>query len=125
MATAIFNTNIETPSGTRLKSYNLDTVITKYGFEVDSFEYDLMGKTTGVSLVGNALSVSANSYGTISITIKGGQLMASASTSLYGFYATKAEIINNANTVKNFQNGRLSAQTIWSKLVGGNQKAGA
>lgn len=185
MATATFNTNIETPSSDygKARTYNLDTVITKYDFgDFISFTYELASKIEGVSITkGNVLSISGNAYGEISVNvIAGGSsgtsgtsgsagtsgtrgsagtsgtkdllgtsgssgtpgtsgssgtsgvnnssgekiIQATASTKLYGFYATMLEIINNDQTMFVIQNAIADTKTDWPTLVGANKKAG-
>jgi hypothetical protein len=122
MATTTFNTNIETPApNARANSYDLDTVITKDGFgDYISFVYTV-GESPGVSLLGNILNIDENAYGEISVTVSAGSkplIQATASTKLYGFYATRLELINNESTAVAFQNAIASAKNNWSSLVG-------
>jgi hypothetical protein len=123
-ATAIFNTNIETPApNARPNSYDLDTVITKEGFEYENFSYRLGELYTGVSLVDNELSIDENAYGEISVTVSAGDskftsTQATATTKLYGFYAARLELINNQKTLTALQNAIKNAQKAWPSLVG-------
>ena len=131
MATATFNTNIETPAPkATANSYDLDKVITKDGFgDYISFRYTLGGSYTGVSLLGNILSINENAYGKISVTVtvsagdKFTPIQAKASTKLYGFYATMLEIINNDQTMFVIQNAIADTKTDWPTLVGIGDKA--
>jgi len=124
MATATFNTNIETPApNARANSYDLNTVITKDGFgDYISFVYRLGEKYKGVSLLDNILNIDENAYGEISVTVSAGDknrpIQATISTKLYGFYATRLELINNESTAAAFQNAIASAKNNWSSLVG-------
>ena len=120
-ATAIFNTNIETPApNARPNSYDLDTVITKEGFgDYLIFSYTLGGLYTGVSLVDNILYIAENAYGKISVTVSSGPIQATAETKLYGFYATKLELFNNEETAIAFQKAIETTKKDWPSLVGG------
>ena len=119
MAAAKFNTNIETPANKIVATYDLDSVITKYGFgDLNRFDYELSSKIVGTSVSGNILLVSDYAYGTISVIVKAGELSATASIKLYGFYATKLEILNTDSTIKSFENALKLAKENWSTLVG-------
>ena len=124
MATATFNTNIETPAPAKGNSYDLDKVITKDGFgDYISFRYTLYKPYLGVSLVGNLLSINENAYGEISVTVSAGDkfqpILATASTKLYGFYATRLDILNNESTMIVLETALASAKADWPTLVGG------
>ena len=127
MATATFNTNIETPAPkATANSYDLDKVITKDGFgDYISFRYTLGGSYTGVSLLGNILSINENAYGKISVTVtvsagdKFTPIQANAETKLYGFYATRLDILNNESTMIVLETALASAKADWPSLVGG------
>jgi hypothetical protein len=128
MATATFNTNIETPAPNAIaNSYDLNTVITKDGFgDYISFVYRLGGQYTGVSLLNNILNIDENAYGEISVTVSAGDrdrpIKATASTKLYGFYATRLDIINNESTMIALETALASAKADWSSLVGDEKK---
>ena len=125
MATATFNTNIETPAPkATANSYDLDRVITKDGFgDYLIFNYRLGGSYTGVSLEDNILSINENAYGEISVTVSAGDkfqpILATASTKLYGFYATRLDILNNESTMIVLETALASAKADWPTLVGG------
>ena len=128
-ATAIFNTNIETPAPNAIpNSYDLDKVITKEGFgDYLIFNYTLGGPYTGVSLLGNILYITDNAYGKISITVsipesEKDPIQATAKTKLYGFYATKLELFNNEETAIAFQKAIETTKKDWPSLVGGADK---
>ena len=121
-ATATFNTNIETPAPNAIaNSYDLNTVITKNGFEdYISFVY-ILGESPGVSLLDNILNIDENAYGEISVTVSAGSkppIQATASTKLYGFYATRLELINNESTAAAFQTAIANTKNNWPTLVG-------
>ena len=128
--TAIFNTSIETPSSDRrrTRSYDLNTVITKYGFEntEEKFTYELLSTGEGVSLTDNILAVSDSAYGAIEVLVTGGKetQQAIARTKTTGFYATRLELINDESIAATFQNAIDSTKNDWSTLVGANRKAG-
>jgi hypothetical protein len=126
--TAIFNTNIETPApNSETNSYDLSTVITKYGFEEkEDFDYQLVNEVEGVSLTDNILSISDNAYGEILVQLTGKKtnLKANAVTKTYGFYSTRLELINNESVANAFQNAIVSTKKDWPSLVGANRKAG-
>jgi hypothetical protein len=124
-ATAVFNTNIETPApNARPNSYDLDQVITKEGFGDNiSFEYRLDELIEGVSLLDNQLNVYENAYGEISITVSIPKservpIRATATTKLYGFYAARLELINDQKTLTVLRNAIENAQKAWPSLVG-------
>ena len=127
MATATFNTNIETPAPkATANSYDLDKVITKDGFgDYLIFNYTLGGSYTGVSLEDNILSINENAYGKISVTVtvsagdKFTPIQANAETKLYGFYATRLDIFNNESTMIVLETALASAKADWPTLVGG------
>ena len=121
-ATAVFNTNIETPGPlSRPNSYDLNTVITKEGFGDNiSFEYRLDELIEGVSLLDNQLNVYENAYGKISITVsipksERDHIKATATTKLYGFYAARLEFFNNTALKKAIE----TTKKDWPSLVGG------
>lgn len=124
MATAIFNTNIETPSSDygKARTYDLDSVITKYGFgDYISFSYVLGNQYLGVSLLDNVLSVESNAYGEISVivsTVGKQPIQATASTKLYGFYATSSEILNTTATADTLQVALVNVKKDWPSLFG-------
>jgi hypothetical protein len=125
--TAVFNTNIETPeSGNEANSYDLDVVITTYGFGNVEITYQLLSNTPGVSLTDNILSVSDSAYGEISVLVTGrGQRtdsQAIAITKVAGFYATRLELINDESIATTFQNAIDSTKKDWSTLVGADRK---
>jgi len=119
-ATAIFNTNIETPApNARPNSYDLDTVITKEGFgDYISFVYTLGEQYRGVSLVDNQLSIDENAYGEISVTVSAGRIKENAETKLYGFYAARLELIKDQKPLTVLRNAIENAQKAWPSLVG-------
>lgn len=119
MPTAIFNTKIETPASGSQMRYDLNSVITKYGFgDAREFKYTLQSKQNGVLLSDNLLTINANAYGAISIEVATNTLKATAATKLYGFYATRLEIINTAETARAFERGLSVAKQNWPTLVG-------
>lgn len=132
--TAVFNTNIETPAPTnnkakeRARIYDLDVVITKYGFEntKEKFTYELLSEVEGLSLTDNILAVSDNVYGKIEVLVTGGKetQQAIARTKTTGFYATALEIINNEQTMIVIETAIQNTKTDWPTLVGANKKAG-
>lgn len=128
MATATFNTNIETPAPAKGNSYDLDRVITKDGFgDYLIFNYRLDKPYLGVSLEDNILSINENAYGEISVTVSAGDkfqpILATASTKLYGFYATRLDILNNEPTMIVLETALASAKADWPSLVGVGNKA--
>lgn len=127
--TAVFNTNIETPdSGNEANSYDLDVVITTYGFEntEEKFTYELLSTGEGVSLVDKILFVSDSAYGKIEVLVTRGRetQQAIAKTKAAGFYATRLELINNESIAAAFQNAIDSTKNDWSTLVGADRKGG-
>ena len=124
MATATFNTNIETPAPkATANSYDLDTVITKEGFgDYLIFSYRLDKQRVGVSLLDNQLSIDENAYGKISVTVSAGDkftpIKANAETKLYGFYAARLELINNEKTLTAIE----TTKKDWPSLVGVTDK---
>jgi len=125
MATAKFNTNIETPA--KANSYDLDRVITKDGFgNAILFKYALDKLYVGVSLVGNKLSIAENAYGEISVTVSAdgkNPIKATAATKLYGFYATRLDIINNESTMAILSQASANVKKEWPTLMGAEVKA--
>jgi hypothetical protein len=129
--TAIFNTSIETPSSDRrrARSYDLNTVITKYGFEkITDFTYKIVSGIEGLTLQDNILSVNESAYGVIVVEVTGvgGEMVmqANARTKTYGFYSTRLELINNESVANAVQNAIVSTKNNWPSLVGANRKAG-
>jgi hypothetical protein len=128
--TAIFNTSIETPSsGIEPNSYDLNTVITKYGFEnITDFTYKIVSGIEGLTLQDNILSINESAYGVIVVEVTGVSekmvMQANARTKTYGFYSTRLELINNESVANAFQNAIVSTKNDWSSLVGANRKAG-
>jgi hypothetical protein len=129
--TAIFNTSIETPSSDRrrTRSYDLNTVITKYGFEkITDFTYKIVSGIEGLTLQDNILSINESAYGVIVVEVTGvgGEMVmqANARTKTYGFYSTRLELINNESVANVFQNAIDSTKNDWSSLVGANRRAG-
>jgi hypothetical protein len=142
--TAVFNTSIETPAPAPVpfqipNSYDLDIVITKYGFgRTEMFTYELLNKTTGISVTDNILSVDESAYGEIVIQVTGGGIafqkgtpaetgggimQANATTKLYGFNSTMLELFNNETTLIAFQNAIASTKNDWPNLVSDDRKA--
>lgn len=95
MASAIFNTTIETPKNDSI-TYNLSEIITTSGF-VDKLSYTLIsGKDA--SVVGSSLEIGSKSFGVIEIGVRdAGGGSAIAKTELTGFYANKAEITSKSS----------------------------
>jgi hypothetical protein len=119
MATANFNTTIESLSDDS-NEYDLSLVLTLSGFN-DRVLYKLSyGK--GVSVKDTLMTIDANAYGNIIIEVSEGEgeggNVANATTEISGFYAKKAEMLDN----KNYQGAVSSVKKDWVKLVSGNIK---
>ena len=132
--------NKDTPAPfQRSNSYDLDIVITKYGFGRNAmFTYELLSKVEGVSVTDNILAVSDNAYGKIEVLVTGGGkafqkgtpaetgggiMQANATTKLYGFNSTMLELFNNETTLIAFQNAIASTKNDWPNLVSDDRKA--
>lgn len=133
--------NKDTPAPfQRPNFYDLDIVITKYGFgRTEMFTYELLSQVEGVSVTDNILAVSDNAYGKIEVLVTGGGkafqkgtpaetgggiMQANATTKLYGFNSTRLELINDESVAKLFKNAIVSTKNDWPSLVGANRKAG-
>lgn len=115
MATANFNTTIES-LGEGNNEYDLSLVLTLSGFN-DRVLYKLSyGK--GVSVKDTLMTIDANAYGNIIIEVSEGGNVANATTEISGFYAKKAEMLDN----KNYQGAVSSVKKDWVKIVSGNIK---
>jgi hypothetical protein len=132
--------NKDTPAPfQRPNFYDLDIVITKYGFgRTEMFTYELLSQAEGVSVTDNILAVSDNAYGKIEVLVTGGGkafqkgtpaetgggiMQANATTKLYGFNSTMLELFNNETTLIAFQNAIASTKNDWPNLVSDDRKA--
>lgn len=97
MATATFNTVIESPSAIGdINEYDLGKIITTDVTSEKGITYTLSGQEkAGISLVGSVLTIEYGSYGTISVLVTGDITEATATTKVYGFQAAKVEFYNN------------------------------
>ena len=113
MATAIFNTQIEAPRKGP-NTYNLDTVITKTGFENSKdFSYTLT-PMENVSLENSILSVEVGAYGKIEIKVLDrSNNSAIAETEIYGFLADRSKLLNNENYIKIKEDLRAN----WASII--------
>jgi len=111
MATAIFDTVIETPKNEANK-YNLNVVIKTTGLDTKNLSYILTPKT-GVKLENSILEISKDIYGEIEILVSDKNNSATARTNLSGFYA---ETVKTLNT-EGYQKAVTNIRNQWTSIV--------
>lgn len=119
--TAKFNINIETPSPKDINDYDLDIVISKFGFgEETTYGYSLITSNEQISLSGNILSIMDAAYGDVEILVTGSKdgKSTSASTTLYGFYALRSEAVNSQKFIQKMTKIISDTEKIWPALLG-------
>lgn len=97
MATATFNTAIESPNTIgNINEYDLSIVITTDVTNEKGITYTLSGQEkAGISLIDSTLTIAYGGYGTISVLVSGDNTEATATTKVYGFQAAKVEFYND------------------------------
>ena len=111
MATAIFDTVIETPKNEANK-YNLNVVIKTTGLDTKNLSYSLTPKK-GVKLENSILEISKNIYGEIEILVSDKNNSATARTNLSGFYAETAKTLNTGD----YQKIIADIRNQWASIV--------
>lgn len=117
MATATFNTVIESPSINNGKGiqYDLGKIITTDVTSENEVTYRLSGQEkAGITLVDSILTIEYGAYGTISVLVTGDKTEATATTKVYGFQATKAEFYNDN---KELTTKMALIKTNWSTFL--------
>lgn len=117
---AKFNTKIETPSLNNVNDYDLDSVISKYGFNKDSdYYYELTTNLENASIDGKILTVTDTAYGYIKISVidsKSGK-STSVSTKLYGFYALRLQAVNSQYIIDKMIGVISDTKSNWLDLL--------
>ena len=115
MATASFNTEINAPTTDgEQNTYNLNTILTLSGFDLESISFRLSEKYYGISISKSDLIIDYGAYGNFSIIVEDGlKASATASTTIKMTYGGSIERYFQSPNVKiNYETLRASWEGI-------------